>query len=268
MQHSLASKLLLLLAVLSSQLLLGVALPIGSRTWTLDPEEAGGYAEGDMQLTQEQQVQLEQGPKGRNGLIDATKRWPQNQVIYQISEDFDAAHKEAIQQGIQTLQENSCLKFREATAEDTAYVRITANAGGCFTAVGYKGEPQQMNLEIYPIGEGCFRPGTILHEFMHALGFYHQQSSAIRDDYIEVLTENIVPGKEFNFQKYSPTVITDFDVGYDYDSCLHYRPGAFSVNGEDTIKPLDDTVVIGQRTGLSKKDIEKINIMYKCPRPV
>ncbi|KAH8293082.1 hypothetical protein KR044_000945 [Drosophila immigrans] len=263
MQSSLPSKLLLLLFALSSC----AALPLGSR-WSLDPEEAGGFAEGDMQLTGEQEVLLEQGPRARNGLIDATKRWPLNLVIYRISDDFDAAHKEAIQRGIQTLQESTCVKFREATAEDAAYVEITANPGGCFTAVGYKGAPQQMNLEIYPIGEGCFRPGTILHEFMHALGFYHEQSSAIRDDYIEVVEENIVPGKEFNFKKYSPSVITDFDVGYDYESCLHYRPGAFSVNGKDTIKPLDETVVIGQRTGLSKKDIEKINIMYKCPHLV
>jgi len=260
--QSLSSVILL---VLSTHLLQSGALPL---RWTVDPEEVAGFAEGDMQLTEEQQLMLEQGPKGRNGLIDATKRWPDNLVIYQISDDFDASHKEAIQRGIKTLEDNTCIKFREATNEDNAYVKITANPGGCYTAVGYKGEVQEMNLEIYPIGEGCFRPGTILHEFMHALGFYHEQSSAIRDDYVEVVEQNIVPGKEFNFKKYSPSVITDFDVGYDYNSCLHYRPGAFSANGKDTIVPLDDTVVIGQRTSLSKKDIEKINIMYKCPHLV
>ncbi|KAM8717890.1 hypothetical protein ACLKA7_004568 [Drosophila subpalustris] len=254
-----------ILLVLSTQVLRGEALPLRR---SVEPEEIGGFAEGDMQLTEEQQLILEHGPRERNGLIDAAKRWPRNLVIYQISQDFDAAHKQAILRGIQSLEDNSCLQFREATEEDVAYVRITANPGGCYTAVGYQGAPQQMNLEIYPIGEGCFRPGTILHEFMHALGFYHEQSSALRDDYIDVVEENIVPGKEFNFKKYSPRVITDFDVGYDYDSCLHYRPGAFSVNGKDTIIPLDDTVVIGQRTGLSKKDIAKINIMYKCAQLV
>lgn len=260
--QSLSSVILL---VLSIQLLESGALPL---RWSIDPEETGGYAEGDMQLTEEQQLILEHGPKERNGLISASKRWPAKLVIYRISEDFDVAHKEAILRGIQTLEDSSCLKFREATDEDVAYVRITANPGGCYTAVGYQGQPQEMNLEIFPIGEGCFRPGTILHEFMHALGFYHEQSSALRDDYINVVEENIVPGKEFNFKKYSASVITDFDVGYDYNSCLHYRPGAFSVNGKDTIIPLDKTVVIGQRRGLSEKDIDKINIMYKCPHLV
>ncbi|XP_016977281.1 seminal metalloprotease 1 [Drosophila rhopaloa] len=249
--------LLLLQVVLNT----GKPLPAG----VYDPEEAAGFVEGDMMLTEEQQRNLEHGPKTRNGLINTEKRWPNNVVVYKISDDFDAAHKRAIQTGITTLETNTCVRFREATDEDTAYLTVTAKSGGCYTAVGYQGARQEMNLEIYPLGEGCFRPGTILHEFMHALGFYHQQSSAIRDGYINVIYDNIVPGKEFNFQKYDATVVTDFEVGYDYDSCLHYRPGAFSINGEDTIVPLDSSAEIGQRVGLSSKDIDKINIMYKCP---
>ncbi|XP_068140017.1 seminal metalloprotease 1-like [Drosophila tropicalis] len=233
----------------------------------LDPEEAGGFFEGDMQLTPEQELARKGGfIQGRNGLIDEKKRWPDNVVIYKISDDFDLSHKQAILNGIATLELNTCVRFREAIdGDDETYLTITAKSGGCYTAVGYQGKPQEMNLETYPLGEGCFRPGTILHEFMHALGFYHQQSSAIRDDYIQVVYDNIVPGKEFNFEKYSADKVTDFEMGYDYDSCLHYRPGAFSTNGEDTIIPLDSTAQIGQRLILSSKDIDKINIMYKCP---
>ncbi|XP_064535357.1 seminal metalloprotease 1 [Drosophila montana] len=252
------------LIIVSIQLLQCGAVPL-SWSPSADPEETAGFVEGDMQLTKGQQLALAQGPVGRNGLIDTTKRWPNNLLVYKISDDFDAAHKQAILQGIQTLEEATCVQFREANENDVAFLSITADSGGCYTAVGYQGKPQQMNLEIYPIGEGCFRPGTVLHELMHALGFYHQQSSALRDDFIEVVEENIVPGKEFNFKKYSANVVTDFDMGYDYNSCLHYRPGAFSINGKDTIVPLDATAEIGQRTGLSQKDIAKINIMYKCP---
>ncbi|EDV33639.1 uncharacterized protein Dana_GF13899 [Drosophila ananassae] len=239
----------------------GKPLPAG----VYDPEEAGGFVQGDMMLTPDQKNNLAFGPKARNGVINPEKRWPQNLVVYRISDDFDNSHKKAIETAIETLKQNTCIKFREATDADTAYLTVTANPGGCYTAVGYRGAPQEMNLEVYPLGEGCFRPGTILHEFMHALGFYHQQSSAIRDGFVNVVYDNIVPGKEFNFEKYSDSVVTDFDLGYDYDSCLHYRPGAFSINGEDTIVPLDSSAQIGQRLGLSSKDIDKINIMYKCP---
>ncbi|XP_022214916.1 seminal metalloprotease 1 [Drosophila obscura] len=254
---------LIFILLVSVKLSQGKPLPLPAGVY--DPEEAGAFAGGDMVLTEEQKANLEHGPKERNGLINTDRRWPNNVVVYKISEDFVGTHREAILKGIDTLEQNSCVKFREATDQDTAYLTITAKAGGCYTDVGYRAAPQEMNLEIYPIGEGCFRPGTILHEFLHALGFYHEQSSTIRDDYVNVVFGNIVPGKEFNFQKYSASVVTDFDVGYDYDSCLHYRPGAFSVNGEDTIIPLDSNAVIGQRLGLSAKDIDKINIMYKCP---
>lgn len=177
---------------------------------------------------------------------------------------LDTTHRQAILDGIAMIQSRTCVRFEEADNSQPHYVAITSDPGGCYTAVGYLAKVQQMNLEVYPLNEGCFRAGSILHELMHALGFYHQQSDADRDDFIEILYENITPGKEFNFEKYKSSMVTDFDVGYDYGSCLHYGPKAFSANGKDTLRPLDPSAQIGQRIGLSEKDITKINIMYKC----
>lgn len=39
--------------------------------------------------------------------------------------------------------------------------------GGCFSSVGYQNRTQVVNLKNFNPGEGCFRLGTIMHEFLH-----------------------------------------------------------------------------------------------------
>lgn len=77
-----------------------------------------------------------------------------------------------------------------------------------------------------------------MHELLHALGFYHQQSATKRDEYIRINWKNILPGYEHNFNKYARTYISDYGTEYDYQSVMHYSAKAFSRNGENTIEPL------------------------------
>jgi len=44
------------------------------------------------------------------------------------------------------------------------------------------------------LGNGCVYTGTIIHEFLHAIGFYHEQSRPDRDQYIRVIRKNIQGG--------------------------------------------------------------------------
>lgn len=127
-----------------------------------------------------------------------------------------------------------------------------------------------MNLQDYPLDTGCYRMGTIMHEMLHALGLYHQQSSSDRDDYVRIVLENIQDGKEHNFQKYDENKVDNFDQTYDYGSVMHYTPYGFSKNGEMTIVPLEEGAEkrMGQRLQMSDADINKLNTMYKCPRNV
>ncbi|XP_036320130.1 seminal metalloprotease 1-like [Rhagoletis pomonella] len=235
----------------------GLAVPL-SQTIGEDPELIAGYFQGDIVLSY----------SDRNGLRNEIRRWPNSTVYYKFNDGvFDAAHRNHILRGMRILEEVSCIRFKKATADQKYYVNITNNKGGCYSNVGWLNRIQTYNLQPHALNTGCFRLGTIVHEFLHTLGFFHMQSAANRDEYVRIATENIRPGKEKSFKKYEEGFVDDFDEEYDYGSVLHYSAYAFSVNGKMTIVPLKDEAVgfMGQRRGLSKSDINKLNKMYRCP---
>lgn len=172
--------------------------------------------------------------------------------------------------GIRILEANSCLTFKEATSDQAYYVNVTSEPGGCYSNIGFNNRVQQLNLQNNDLDVGCFRIGTIVHEFLHALGFYHQQSTWNRDDYVRIVEENITEGMEFNFEKYDNNTVTDYGQEYDYGSVMHYPATAFSKNGEMTIVPLQEGAeeLMGQRLQMSESDIIKLNSMYKCPQKI
>lgn len=103
--------------------------------------------------------------------------------------------------------------------------------------VGRQGGRQELHLELFDVETGCFRLSTVVHEFMHAIGFYHMQSAPERDEYVEIIWDNIEDGLAHNFNKYEDNYVNNFGVEYDYSSVMHYGPTAFSINDLPTIVP-------------------------------
>ena len=122
------------------------------------------------------------------------------------------------------------------------------------------------------INDACMYMGTVAHEIAHAVGFWHEQSRPDRDESVEVLWENIEPGKEHNFNKMDYTQIDSRGVQYDYNSIMHYGAFSFSIsNTKPTMvakrkSEFHNRITMGQRDRLSTLDILQANTMYCCPQ--
>lgn len=221
-------------------------------------EEMSGYFEGDMDMSEEEINAL----NSRTGLVDVKYRWPNNVVYYHLNDQTDA-QKAYIREALDEMEKHLCLKFVPRTTEKN-YVDLYSSTSGCSSKVGMRGGAQSMSLASNNPGSGCFRKGTIIHEFIHALGFRHMQSATERDQYVKIMWDNIEPGKESNFNIYDSSLINQFGAPYDYGSVMHYSATAFSMNKEKTIVALDPVggAEMGQRLGLSAHDITRINNMY------
>lgn len=208
---------------------------------------------------------LANGPSGGVSTFDSDI-WPKNgngiaEINVYISLEINDYQVRAIEEALDDLENKvRYLHFNivydgSFTEDDHIYVSQNGNSY-CAAYVGYRGGGQR---KLY-LGDFCFIKGIIQHEFMHSLGFWHEQSRPDRDDYIKILNENIITGTEHNFGKRS--TINSLGVEYDYNSVMHYGPTAFSKNGKPTIDSFGN--FIGQRDGPSEKDILQMILMYKC----
>lgn len=95
----------------------------------------------------------------------------------------------------------------------------------------------------------------------------HEQRRHDRDEYIIIYAENVKPGFVSQFEKYRFPL--RHMTPYDCESIMHYDPYAFTDPAKNlpTIQnkqSLPEEVKLGQRTKLSRYDIEKLNALYNC----
>ncbi|CAO1409236.1 unnamed protein product [Diamesa serratosioi] len=219
--------------------------------------EQSGLHEGDIMIYSQEE---------RNGILDSKLRWDNATIPFYIEEShFTDDEIKVILSSMKEYNRKTCIRFKPYAKSDVNWIIITGNETGCWSSVGMKGEGQQLNIHT----PKCVRKGTVIHELLHAIGFYHQQSASNRDEYVKILWDNIEKGHENNFEIYNSSFVTDYGVEYDIKSIMHYSRKAFSKNGQDTIVPIQNITELGQRDYMTDKDIKKLNKMYEnsCNQP-
>lgn len=211
--------------------------------------------EGDMIVGTEAELALRGKPGLRGFAHDrALARWPNGIIPYSLDAAVSADQRESIEAAIQHYHDRTRISFVEATAEDGYDTRLVFRAsGGCASYVG-RTDFEEQDLFI----ENC-TVGSIIHELGHAIGLYHEHTRRDRDSFINVNWNEVVSGKERNFEIL--TANAQHIGEYDYGSIMHYGEFFFSRGTEATIQA-PDGVRIGQREALSLRDISAIDLMY------
>ncbi|XP_015259467.1 PREDICTED: astacin-like metalloprotease toxin 5 isoform X1 [Cyprinodon variegatus] len=167
--------------------------------------------EGDMLMsigTDLSGIQNRNKRTDRNAVGDS---WPTTALPYEISPEIKHRTDDVIA-AMAMVSEHTCITFHRREPSEKNYVLFQIS-NGCAAHVGFMGGQQSVF-----VGPSC-NVGNIAHEILHSLGFQHEHTRLDRDDYIEIVQSNIIPGMEKNFKKMSGKT---FSVPYDYSSIMHY----------------------------------------------
>lgn len=234
--------------------------------------EGRAIFEGDIDLGPADSIPTAPEPLKRPGgprygvIIDGSgNRWPGGAVYYQMSASFNSTQQQVILDALAHISNNNGgVRFYPRTSYSSNYINFALSTSGCSSPVGKRGGSQTINLT-----SGCaYSLGVVVHEVLHSLGMWHEQSRCDRDSYVEILSGNIQSGQSHNFDKHC-TSATDVHP-YDEGSVMHYAPYDFGkvVNGSalQTIRSRRGLeYLMGQRSGMSGADVNTVHWMYSPP---
>ncbi|XP_031629585.1 astacin-like metalloprotease toxin 5 [Contarinia nasturtii] len=123
--------------------------------------------------------QLNISKQQKNQLDEDNFYWPTRSIPYQMTTEHTQEQQEQIKKALTAIETVSCLKFKSRINESD-YIQLSAKEIGCFSAVGYLGGAQVLNLQQSKSGK-CFIFGAIIHQFLHALGIKNTHTHNTQD---------------------------------------------------------------------------------------
>ncbi|WPQ66125.1 M12 family metallopeptidase [Chitinophaga sancti] len=190
----------------------------------------------------------------RTGRANFVNLWPNRIVYYSINVGLPNSSR--VTDAIAHWQANTNIQFVQRTNQAN-YIEFIKDDGCYSDGIGMTGGKQLISLD-----DGCSW-GNAVHEIGHALGFFHEQTRADRDNYVIINWSNIEDDEDHNFQTYAARGYQGFELGtFDWESIMLYGPYFFSKNGSPTITTLGGGTYYYNSSVLSSGDIQTYNYMY------
>jgi hypothetical protein len=156
--------------------------------------------------------------------------WKDGIIPYYLKGEFSDTDIQNIEAAMHAWEQVCGVRFEKVKPRSSAYAIIRVTQQEWYSSIGENNSQCRMIF-----GRWYSNIGVIEHELGHCLGLVHEHQRPDRDSYVTVFWDNILSGKEFNFDVMDNPLYVEQEFTYDYESIMHYAPNAFSKNGSPTI---------------------------------
>lgn len=139
--------------------------------------------EGDMEVDLGDGVMLDADSEPSvmfDAVRDRSRTWPDARVPFVLDRKLNAIQRGLMERAFESFHADTCIRFTPRVDEEY-YLYVRPVHVGCYSKIGFLGQAKQ-RISFHAKCFGQF--GTILHELMHTLGFFHEQSRNDRDDFV------------------------------------------------------------------------------------
>jgi len=211
------------------------------------------------------------------GVKNKSNTWPRGKVYYDLHRSLTPSLITEIEKavfqintdlnetGVEVLECNP----NNCNRRQTPPVTIRQKDDTCSARVGFVDSKRSQTMSLDSAERCSF--GTIIHEFGHSIGLFHEHQRPDRNKYIKFNSQNV----DRNVENRGELIRVNFNIKnsalnqgeYDYQSIMHYSPCTLvdrnlSCSTHPTLEKPDNAPRIASRGVFSEKDIQSIKGLY------
>lgn len=242
-----------------------VTLPNGL---TLNMDEDSTYYLGDVLFQKSLVDSVIKSATRAAGMKNYVQHWNTYRIPYIITQtngnfSFSDNDVQKIKTALNNISNACQLEFEEVTSSNSNYIRFIP---GAEDGMNYSSNIGMQNGEnTIVLCNNNFYMGTAMHEVLHILGYYHEQCRSDRDEYVNIIWDNIPTNQLKNqYQKYNLRE-EGYDIGnFDFNSIMMYSSYILDNNGiTKTVMTKKNGDEFGnQRYYLTQGDQEALYFFY------